>query len=150
MLENKCRPYSINAAVLLLDFCANKCSRTALNRPYSPLDFCAWIQCSCTLRFLCINFLGKCAKTPARPPSLSALLPSHEKWKSWSHFASLNPFWLNPKWASNPTVEKDPIQWMRFSESKNPFYLNHLNKITHPLKFIKKWLYVYKVSLNDI
>ena len=42
------------------------------------------------------------------------------------------------KWESNPTVEKDPIQWLRFNGSKNHIYLNHLNKFTHPLQFIKK------------
>ena len=77
------------------------------------------------------------SQNPSRPPSLSALLSSHDKVKSK---VSLPPsaFLSNPKWASNPTVEKDPIQWMRFSESKNSFYLIHINKITHPLKFIKK------------
>ena len=81
--------------------------------------------------------------------SLSNLLFS---WKNEKSVVSLPPscFLFNPKWVSNPTVEKDPIQWMRISESKNPFYLILINKITHPLKFIKKWLYVYKVSLSDI
>ena len=90
------------------------------------LDFCA------------VSLLENRAKALARPPALSAHSPSPGKNEKWSPFASLNPFCLNPKWVSNPTVEKDPIQWMRFNESKNHIYLNHLNKITRPLKFIKK------------
>ena len=71
--------------------------------------------------------------------SLSSLFSSLFS-QEWMSFASLKPFCLNPKWVSNPTVKKDPIQWLRFNESKNHIYLNHLNKFTHPLKFIKKWL----------
>jgi len=38
----------------------------------------------------------------------------------------------------NPMVEKESNQWLRLIESENPFYLFPINKITHPLKFIKK------------
>ena len=121
------QPYSIKYRPYFSSIPVHKntsISVPAFNAPVL-LDFCAKI------------FLGKCAKALARPPSLSALLPSPENEKVKS-LCLPRLFCLNPKWVSNPTVEKDPIQWMRFNESKNPFYLNHLNKITHPLKFIKK------------
>ena len=38
----------------------------------------------------------------------------------------------------NPMVEKESNQWTRLIESENHFYLFLINKITHPLKFIKK------------
>ena len=116
--RNSCRVRTVINAVLLLVFCA-----------LLDLDFYA-LQ----------TLLYGCLENRALLPffSLSSLSFSW-KWKVKS-FASLNPFWLNPKWVSNPTVEKDPIQWLRFNESKNHIYLNHLNKFTHPLKFIKKWL----------
>ena len=109
-------------------------------------------------RFLCNPYSNKCSsifvptrslfsKLPRKSCPLSPLFSTlcssslffSQEWKV-KCFASLNPFCLNPKWESNPTVEKDPIQWLRFNESKNHIYLNHLNKFTHPLKFIKKWL----------
>ena len=87
------------------------------------LDFCA------------ISLLEN--RALARHPSPQLAPPSHENEKV-NVFLPPSAFLFNPKWVSNPTVEKDPIQWMRFSESKNPFYLILINKITHPLKFIKK------------
>ena len=96
-----------------------------------------------------MNFLSENEEKPFSSFSSLSAPPSHENEKV-NVFLPPSAFLINPKWVSNPTVEKDPIQWMRFSESKNPFYLILINKITHPLKFIKKWLYVYKVSLSDI
>ena len=135
---------AINVAVLLKICAHNKCCCTPrflclwFNEGRTPWNLCQQIspQFPCQLKIS----LSWCLENRAHSPS-SALSSSFssQKWKvKW--FASLNPFCLNPKWESNPTVEKDPIQWLRFNESKNHIYLNHLNKFTHPLKFIKKWL----------
>ena len=103
------------------------------------LDFCA---------LMAVLSPGKsCPFSAIRPLSqLSLLHPENEQVMS---LCLPQPFLFALSEFLNPTVEKESNQWPRWNESENPFYLFLINKITHPLKFIKKWLYGYKVSLSD-
>ena len=127
-----CRPYSIKCTVLCI-----KCS------PYLR-----WLP-----RFSCQQEITSSAVWKSNPPSasrppLSQLFSSPENEK-WSALLPPSCFLFTLSEFLNPMVEKESNQRMRLNESENHFYLFLINKITHPLKFIKKWLYSHKVSLSD-
>ena len=127
-----CRPYSIKCSVLCI-----KCS------PYLLMAASIFVPTG--------NHFQRCLKTkPSFSKSTSSLSALLFSWK-WKVNALLPPscFLFTLSEFLNPMVEKEPNQWMRLIESENHFYLFPINKITHPLKFIKKWLYCYKVSLSD-
>ena len=133
---NKCRPY----------FPRFLCKPPAINE-----DDAARFLCINVSRFLCSSLSSSSGKSwppqATRPPLLQLFSsPENEKVN-----ALLPPscFLFTLSEFLNPMVEKESIQWMRLIESENHFYLFLINKITHPLKFIKKWLYCYKVSLSD-
>ena len=119
-------------------------------RPY--LDFCAAINAAVlpgrTSKFVPSQLLEICAQTflKSYPPSairplLAQLSPqlfsSPENEKS-EVFLPPSCFLFALGEFLNPMVEKESNQWLRLIESENPFYLFPINKITHPLKFIKK------------
>ena len=89
------------------------------------LDFCA------------LNLLENRALAPATR-LLSQLFSFHATMKKVNALLPPSAFLFNLSDHLNPTVEKESIQWMRLSVSENPFYLFLINKITHPLKLIKK------------
>ena len=141
------QPYSeiwatINAAVPRF-LCCNKCSRT----PWPYLE----IRALTAPRNLCTNFpeiVPSFSNSTSACSALSSALLFSWKWKVKS-LCLPQPFLFALSEFLNPTVEKESNQWPRWNESENHFYLFLINKITHPLKFIKKWLYGYKVSLSD-
>ena len=97
------------------------------------LGFCAdfkWLS-----RF---SSSGKLVPFSSSRPPLSAVSSPHAKNEKVKPFCLPHAFLFDLSEFLNPMVEKESIQWMRLSESENPFYLFLINKITHPLKFIKK------------
>ena len=80
---------------------------------------------------------GKSCPPQANSTSLLSSLSSPEN-KKVNALLPPSAFLFDLSGHLNPMVEKESIQWMRLSVSKNPFYLILINKITHPLKLIKK------------
>ena len=121
----------------------NKC------RPYFPRFLCKppAINEDDAARFQCINVSRFCAAVFLLPLENRDLLKQLDLLSFSSSLllkmkvnALLPPscFLFTLSEFLNPMVEKESIQWMRLNESENHFYLFLINKITHPLKFIKK------------